>query len=465
VYREGETFAFSPKDRAEGLLRGEGFAEVHYVKVVPGGAQKALDTGEVDLTFQFVGPLIISVDAGHPIVMLAGGHISCFELFGTDRVRAIRDLKDKTVAVPALGSPQHVFLASMAAYVGLDPRKDIHWVTDPRAEAMRLFAEGQLDAFLGLPPEPQELRAKQVGHVVVNSMIDRPWSQYFCCMVVAHRTFVQRHPVATKRALRAILKAANVCALEPDRVARFLVDKGYTTNYEYTLQAVKEIPYGKWREYDPEDTVRFYALRLHEVGMLTSSPQKLIAQGTDWRFLNELKKELKGLRGHHVRSASLRAGIKDVLILLANLLFDIIHGDFCQITWRKMLQQSVNTTRALRQSCHIIWRVLLPKISRVDCSCTVVAEASMLPRYEAPSGEICADTAGGADDVSVRRHTAYWRGGGQGKKTDRKNKRHFAPAPAAPSPAPPAGGHALPTALAAHAARRGSPAGAARSKA
>ncbi len=53
------------------------------------------------------------------------------------------------------------------------------------------------------------------------------------------------------------------------------------------------MPYRKWREYNPEDTVRFYALRLHEVGMIKSTPQKLIAQGTDWRFLNELKRELK----------------------------------------------------------------------------------------------------------------------------------------------------------------------------
>jgi hypothetical protein len=39
---------------------------------------------------------------------------------------------------------------------------------------------------------------------------------------------------------------------------------------------------------------RFYALRLREAGMIKSTPQRLIAQGTDWRFLNELKKELKG---------------------------------------------------------------------------------------------------------------------------------------------------------------------------
>jgi NitT/TauT family transport system substrate-binding protein len=71
------------------------------------------------------------------------------------------------------------------------------------------------------------------------------------------------------------------------------VEKGFAQDYDYALQTVQELPYGKWREYDPEDTLRFYALRLHEVRMIKSSPQKLLAQGTDWRFFNELKKELK----------------------------------------------------------------------------------------------------------------------------------------------------------------------------
>jgi NitT/TauT family transport system substrate-binding protein len=58
-------------------------------------------------------------------------------------------------------------------------------------------------------------------------------------------------------------------------------------------EALRGIPYDKWREYDAEDTVRFYALRLHEIGMVKSTPQKIIADGTDWRFLNALKRELK----------------------------------------------------------------------------------------------------------------------------------------------------------------------------
>jgi NitT/TauT family transport system substrate-binding protein len=279
---------------AEALLQAEGFTDIHYADGQDFSRQlKLLASGETDLEITFVGPFLTRIDAGDPIVIIAGGHIGCFELFGTERVHAIRDLKGKTVAVPQLGTPQHVFLASMAAYVGLDPQKDITWVTHAPDEAMQLFAEGKIDAFLGFPPQPQELRAKQIGHVVVNSALDRPWSQYFCCLVAGNREFVRQRPVATKRALRAILKAANVCALEPERTAEFLVDKGYTKNYSYVLQTMKELPYGKWREYDPEDTVRFYALRLHEAGMIKSSPQKIIAQGTDWRFLNELKKELK----------------------------------------------------------------------------------------------------------------------------------------------------------------------------
>ena len=79
-----------------------------------------------------------------------------------------------------------------------------------------------------------------------------------------------------------------------DRVARTLVDRKFTPRYDYAVQMLKELPYGKWREYDPEDTIRFYALRLHEAGLLKSNPQKLIAQASDWRILNELKKELKG---------------------------------------------------------------------------------------------------------------------------------------------------------------------------
>jgi NitT/TauT family transport system substrate-binding protein len=158
---------------------------------------------------------------------------------------------------------------------------------------MQLFVEGKADAFLGFPPQPQELRAKKTGHVVVNTAVDKPWSEYYCCMLVGNREFVERNPIATRRAMRAILKAADLCALEPERAARMIVEKGFTPSYSYALETLKEVRYNAWRSYDPEDAIRFHSLRLHEVGMIKSTPQKIIAQGTDWRFFNELRRELK----------------------------------------------------------------------------------------------------------------------------------------------------------------------------
>ncbi|MGH7318477.1 MAG: hypothetical protein ACRELA_02455 [Candidatus Rokuibacteriota bacterium] len=119
-------------------------------------------------------------------------------------------------------------------------------------------AERILDAFQAFGDEGQELRARKIGRVLLGTTLDRPWSQYFCCMTAANREFVRKHPVATKRALRALLKANTICALEPDRAARFLVEKGYARRYEFTLQMLKELPY-TWRDRDPADTIRFYA--------------------------------------------------------------------------------------------------------------------------------------------------------------------------------------------------------------
>jgi NitT/TauT family transport system substrate-binding protein len=280
----------APQYVAEDLLRSEGFTNVQYVELSV-NVYAGFTAGTIDISMAFIAPYIIQMDAGLPLVLLGGVHAGCFELFGTERIKAVRDLKGKMVAIPELGSAHHVFVAAMASHVGIDPKRDINFVIHSPAESMQLLADRKIDAFMGFPPDPQELREKKLGHVIVSSGLDRPWSQYFCCIVAAHQEFVRKRPVATKRALRAILKATHFCAVEPERAARLVADKGY--RYDYSLQTMKEIAYARWRDYDAEDTVRFYSLRLHEAGMIKSTPSKIIAQGTDWRFFNELKRELK----------------------------------------------------------------------------------------------------------------------------------------------------------------------------
>ena len=284
----------APQFVAKDLLHAEGFTDVRFVDA-PSSADvnEAIAHGKIDFNLHFASQFVSAIDGAAPITILAGAHVGCFELFANDSVRAMTDLKGKRVGVEALGSSTQLFVSVMAAHVGLDPMKDLHWVIDPAAKPSELFVDGKVDAFLGTPPQPQELRSRNIGHVIFNSSVDPPWSQYFCCVFAGNREFVRKYPVATKRVLRAILKAADFCASEPARVAQRLVDGGFTPRYDYAFDALRTISYDKWREYDAEDTIRFYALRMHEAGMIKSTPQKIIADGTDWRFLNELKRELK----------------------------------------------------------------------------------------------------------------------------------------------------------------------------
>ena len=151
---------------------------------------------------------------------------------------------------------------------------------------------GEVDAILALPPLGEHLRNYKVGHTILNTATDRPWSQYYCCLVAANRQFMEKNPIATKRALRAILRGLDLCAREPERAARYLVDNYYTNSYDYALATMKMLGYGVWRQYNPEETLRFYSLQLRTAGLIKSTPDQIMAKGTDWRFYNELKREM-----------------------------------------------------------------------------------------------------------------------------------------------------------------------------
>jgi NitT/TauT family transport system substrate-binding protein len=285
---------FAPFDVAESFLRAEGFTDVQYVKAAGGFSSPQLAaSGDLDFGVSFAGTIVYHLDAGLPITAVSGLHAGCYELFARAPIRSIADLKGRRVGIQTLSNSGRLYVAIMAKHVGLDPNEDIEWVVPPDGNAMELFAEGKTDAFLGFPPEPQELRARGISRVIVSTLNDRPWSQYFCCMIYGNRAWVRDHPAATKRFLRAVFKAAAFCQAEPENAARRLVDGGFAPRYDYALETIRELPYEFWHEYDSADSLRFYGLRLHEAGMINSSPNALLADGTDWRFVNELKRELK----------------------------------------------------------------------------------------------------------------------------------------------------------------------------
>lgn len=290
----GGGICIAPQYVAAELLRPEGITDFQNVPVtIDTNTWTMMAEDQIDFSLDFSSLLTVAVDKGMPVTALAGVHPGCYALFAREGIASVVDLRGKRVGVgPNPGSEPHVFVSAMATYVGLDPTKDIEWVQSEEAP-LDLFLNGQVDAMLAFPPEVQDLKARGIGHVVVDSSVDRPWSQYYCCMILANTRFVEKYPVATKRVVRAVLKAADICASDPGRVVRLLVDQGYTGEQAYADAALRELPFAAWRDFDPEDTVRFFALRLREAGMIESSPQDIIARGTDWRFLDEVKRELK----------------------------------------------------------------------------------------------------------------------------------------------------------------------------
>jgi NitT/TauT family transport system substrate-binding protein len=285
----------APQYIADELLRQEGFLDIQQVPTRDNATTPPMFvTGEVEFGLDLATGIAMNVESGVPVTALAGLHIGCYIVFAHEGINSLLDLKGRRVGVgPTPGSDPHLYVSAMAAYVGLN-RDDIEWVKSD-VTPVELFQQGKVDAIMSFPPEAQELRRRKIGHVILNSMTDRPWSQYFCCMLVANPAYVQNYPIATKRVIRALLKAAEICTSEPQRAVRILTEKKYVTDAQYdaAIEALEEIPYRAWRDYDPEDSVRFFALRLHEAGWIKSTPQEIIAKTADWSFLNEVKRELK----------------------------------------------------------------------------------------------------------------------------------------------------------------------------
>ncbi len=292
--RKFPVLCYAPQYVAEQFLQMEGFTDIEYTSLDEDGSYAhALIDGTADMSAALGVDWVLPLANREPIVILSGLHAGCVEIFADRSIPTVRELKGKRVAVHGLGSPERYLLASVVAYIGLDPNKDIEWVFAHPNDWSGMLESGTIDAMASFPPLNYYLHDKGIGHVILNTLTDTPWKHYFCCMVAANQTFASENPVAAKRALRAILKANQLCAEKPEVAAQWLVDEGQSPTIDYAMRTLNDLAYDAWDTYDPEDTLRFYALRMNEAGIITQTPDEIIAHGTDWGPLTQLMRELK----------------------------------------------------------------------------------------------------------------------------------------------------------------------------
>lgn len=278
---------------AEDFMKEEGFTEVKLVNT-----PQSLIKGESDLSVGYGNYLAAHIDAGSPFVVLGGTHVGCVELWAKPGINTIRDLKGKTLVVGKKDPLVDIFygiFVTMLTSVGVD-LADVKFIelNDPNANEIDYFVNGTSDATLTAVTQGAALRAnpKNPGKQIFDTAMDKPWSQYYCCNLVTNRNWLKANPNAAKRATRAVLRAIDYGAKDRPRAVQIAADKKVTQNPQRLLEAIKDLPY-EWRDYDPEETLRFYSLRLADAKLIKKTPTQIIAEGTDFAFFRRMQKELK----------------------------------------------------------------------------------------------------------------------------------------------------------------------------
>jgi NitT/TauT family transport system substrate-binding protein len=226
-------------------------------------------------------------------------------IFARRGIDTVADLRGKTIAIntktiTVLGKSalaiDYGFLVSLLAHNGMQP-SDANFVE--LADTLTPFVDGKVDAiWTGAQAGPLLLaNPKNPGHVILDTSTDKPWSQNYCCLLVTSRDWYSAHPIAARRATRAILRAVDEAKKDRHAAAKSAIDKGtYKAAPAVTEQVIYDIIKDEsfdWREFDPEETVRFFALRLADAKLVKKSPQQIIADGVDLAYFRQLRKELR----------------------------------------------------------------------------------------------------------------------------------------------------------------------------
>jgi NitT/TauT family transport system substrate-binding protein len=256
--------------------------------------------GEADVGIGYSQQIITRVDAGAPIVTLAGMHTGCGEVWTRPGISSIGDLKGKTIAVRVadpVSDAWYGFWAAILASVGIDPRRDVNFVAYGEASSpLEIFLQGQSDAILVLANEVPTLRAspKNAGNkLLINMLQDPPWRQYYCCQLIVNRDWAHQNPAATRRVTRALLRANDRVAKDPAAAVTAGVAQGMVApaGYDFERAVLKNSSF-EWRDIDAAATLLYFAVQLAQVKLVNGRPQQLVTQASAFEILAELKRQL-----------------------------------------------------------------------------------------------------------------------------------------------------------------------------
>ena len=281
---------------AERHLQEEGFTDIQLLAAANNVA--TLTDGKVDISSFFPPPLAAAVEGGKAIISIGGLHTGCSELWAPQSVATLKDIRGHTVIVRSKipDDLSYSFLAITLKNAGVDP-SEVNFVVQPEANLQQLFLDGKSDLLFLATTGTFAFRTNPAnkGHVVLDQAMEAPWSEQNCCFLTVTTDWLRANPVAAKRALRAIYRAADSLPKDRADAAKIATDKGLfggAANVELVRGAANMVPYD-WRKYDIAESMRFHGKLLNAVGLLKLTPGEIVTKATDPRFAKELATELK----------------------------------------------------------------------------------------------------------------------------------------------------------------------------
>lgn len=282
---------------AEAFLREEGFTDIRFP------VDKNFDIGTT-----YVNAAVTSIDAGQSGVAVAGLHTGCLEIFARPGIATIADLRGRTIPVTrktftfqGVTAPDLFYglWLGLLAHVGMQPSEANFVEIGANGDVLTEFFDGRADAIITIAAQGPIVHAnpRNPGHVILDTTTDKPWSQQYCCLLVGDENWAKANPVALKRATRAILRTIDQTARDRRTAPRVAIDKGlYRDRPQITervlYDTIKDLSYD-WRDYDPGESIRFYALRLADAKLIKKTPQQIV-DATDFSWFRQLQKEFKG---------------------------------------------------------------------------------------------------------------------------------------------------------------------------
>src|SRR5256885_3614207 len=214
---------------ARDYLHDEGFTHIEFIQT-SFTSREWLTKDLADVALAHPEFMVVAINFGLPLTILAGLHTACLQLWVDDSITGFSGLRGRRISVRAadLSDQFFAFFATILAWIGIDTNQ-VHFVEARTYDGMDdAFKEGRDEAVLAGGIEgPRLVRDKARGHVLLDTMITKPWSQYECCHLVANRAWAVQNPAASKRVTRAIIKATDRAAQDHPRAAHDAFASGF----------------------------------------------------------------------------------------------------------------------------------------------------------------------------------------------------------------------------------------------